>query len=211
MKKISNEFKVGLFIVLCLAGLFYLVYSTGKLNFKKDGYYIYARFDEVAGLENKAPVMLNGLEVGKVEGISIDYGQDKTSLILKLWIDAKAKIRSNPVIAIKTLGLMGEKYIQIASNEGEGFIKPETVLDGKPYLDLDALMEEAKGMTEGLVKQLDQLAANLNTTLEGNQDRITQIMKNAEATTKNFEEFSDTIKRNPWKIFWKTKEKPRKK
>lgn len=207
MRKYTNEFKVGLFVVLCVAGLFYLSYSTGKLNLKKPGYNIYVKFDEIAGLETKAPVMLNGLEVGRVDDISISYKGDRTQLVLRLWIDKEAKIRENPVVSIKTLGLMGEKYIQISSSEGADFIKPGAVLDGKAYLDLDALMEQAQVMSHDITEQLKTLTENLNTTVEGNQEGITKIVENLESASKNFDEFSADIKKHPWKLLIKGKEK----
>jgi phospholipid/cholesterol/gamma-HCH transport system substrate-binding protein len=214
MKKYSNEFKVGLFIVLCILGLFYLLLSTGKLNLKREGYHIYVVFDEAAGLAKKAPVMLNGFEIGKVDDIKISYDNDKTQVVLKLWLNNEAKIRENATVSIKTLGLMGEKYIQISSLNGENFIKPEATLTGKPYMDLDALMEQAQNIAKdtvakvnGLADEVKKLAENLNYTVEDNKDRISQIIENLEATSRNFEEFSDDIKRNPWKILFKTKEK----
>mgnify|MGYP001439508961 CR=1 FL=1 len=56
MKKFGNEFVVGLFVLACLVGLGYLTFSTGKVDLKKEGYHIYAVFNEVAGLNTKAPV-----------------------------------------------------------------------------------------------------------------------------------------------------------
>ena len=206
MKKYTNEFKVGLFLLLAILGLLYLTYSTGKLNIKKSGYHIYAVFDEIAGLDLKAPVMLNGLEVGKVDEIKFAYDKDKTEIILKLFIDSKAKIRENPTISIKTLGLMGEKYIQISSTKGENFIDPESIVSGKPYLDLDALIEQAQTISEEISQQVNRLLNTVNTALEDNQDSITKIVKNLEATSVNFEEFSEDIKRHPWKLLFKTKE-----
>ena len=207
MKKYSNEFRVGLFVIICLIGLFYLSYSTGKMNLKKEGYNIYVAFNEVAGLEKKAPVMLNGLEVGKVEEINVAYDNDKTEVVLKIWLDSSAKVRENPVISIKTLGLMGEKYIQIASSEGKEFLKPGTRLYGKPYLDLDALLEEAQLVAKDITKEVNKLLASLNSTVDDNKGSIGTIVKNLEASSKNFEEFSADIKAHPWKLLIKTKEK----
>ena len=191
MKKYTNEFKVGLFIVLALAGLFYLTYSTGKLDLRKKGWRLYAVFSEIAGLDKKAPVMLNGLEVGKVEDIQPLYNVDKTEIKLTLWLNEGVRVRENPEIAIKTLGLMGEKYIQISSYGGGGFLASETVIAGNPYVDLDSLM------------------ATINSSLDENKDGLAQIVKNMEAASKNLEEFSDDVKRNPWKLLFKSKEKTR--
>ena len=213
MKKanFSNEFKVGLFVLACLAGLLYLTIHSGKLNAKKDGYVIYATFNDIAGLEKKAPVMLNGLEVGKVDDISINYGDSGTDMVLKLWLDSKAKVREDAIVSIKTLGLMGEKFIQISCAGTKDFIKPGTTLSGKPYLDIDALLEQAQIITKDVTAQVNKLVSNLNNTVDDNKGSISEIVKNLETTSKNFEEFSDDIKRHPWKLLMKTKEKPPKK
>jgi phospholipid/cholesterol/gamma-HCH transport system substrate-binding protein len=202
MKKYGNEFMVGLFIILCVLGFFYLIYSTGKLDFKKEGYYIYVIFDDISGVQKKAPVMLNGMEIGKVDEVKFVYDNDKTQIRLKLWLKAEARIRENPVISIKTMGLMGEKFIQISSSRGVNFIAPEVVLSGNPYLDIDSLTKDVSALTE----EVKKLAAGLNDTLDGNKDKISQIVVNLESTSKNFQEFSDDIKQHPWKLLFKGKE-----
>jgi len=211
MKKMSNDFKVGLFVIFCVLGLIYLTFSTGKITIKKGGYYLYVTFNEIAGLETKAPVMLNGLEVGKVEDIKVSYDDDKTQIMLKLWLEGDARIRKDAVVSIKTLGLMGEKYIQISSVNGTEFIAAETTLAGKPYMDLDAMMDQVRIVTQDITQQVNKLLASITDTLDVNKPGISQIVKNLENTSKNFEEFSEDIKRHPWKLLIKTKEKPAKK
>ena len=144
MKKYSNEFKVGIFFIVCVLAFIYLVVSTGKLDIKQGGYHIYVVFDEIAGLDVKAPVMLNGREVGKVENIEISYKNNETKNVLKIWIAEEAKIRQEAQVSIKTLGLMGEKYVQIAANKGDQFLEAGAILIGKSYMDLDILMEQDK-------------------------------------------------------------------
>lgn len=216
MKKYGNEFKVGLFVILCAAGLVYLTLSTGKAG-SKGGYSLYVVFDDVAGLQAKAPVMLNGLEVGKVEEVKPCYDNNMTRIILKLRLNKDAKVRENPVVLIKTLGLMGEKYIQIASSRGGNFVKAESTLEGKPYIDMDALTSQADGISKeisslinninGLTDEVKKLSGNLNLTLEDNKDEISRILENLEVTTKNFEDFSGDLKAHPWKLLFKAKEK----
>lgn len=209
-KKYGNEFKVGIFVLLCIVGLLYLVLSTGKLGVKQGGYYIYVVFDDIAGLDTKAPVMLNGREVGKVDDIRISYQDNATTNILKLWLSEEAKIRNKAIVSIKTLGLMGEKFIQISSNEGDVFIEPNTVLKGRPFMDIDVLMEQAQAVADdvgvlvnnvnSLTDEVKKLAVNLNGTVEGNQDAIGRIIKNLEMTSKNVEELTADLKSNPWKL-----------
>ena len=194
-KKFGNEFKVGLFVIICIIGLAYLTFRTGKVDFRKKGYYIYAVFYDVAGLEKKSPVMLNGLEVGKVDDIDVAYENDKTKIILKLWLDDSAKIRGNPVVSIKTLGLMGEKYIQISATKGDSFVKPDAYLQGKPYHDMDEVIDE-----------VHQLTSSVNKLVDENKDKISEMVTNLEATSQNLEELSDDLKRHPWKLLFRSKD-----
>ncbi|HOD13013.1 MAG TPA: MlaD family protein [Candidatus Omnitrophota bacterium] len=186
-----NELRVGLFVVVCLAGLVYMTYSTGKLSFRHKGYVINVIFPEAAGLEIKAPVMLNGLEVGKVDEIQPAYDGNKTEILLKIWLEEKAKIRKDSKFFIQMMGLMGEKYIQIISSDDAQFIGPGSILRGEPYVDLSVLI------------------SNVNSFVEENKKPFKSTMMNFEVTSENFVEFSDDLRRNPWKLLFKTKEKLR--
>ena len=217
MKKYTNEFKVGIFFILCVAGLVYMSFATGKMDVKREGYHLFVVFDEIAGLDTKAPVMLNGREVGKVDGIDISYENDTTRIILTLWLPKEVNVWDEAVISIKTLGLMGEKYIQIASKQGTKFLEAGATVEGKPYMDLDVLMDEAQGVTKDvgtlvtnvntLTDEVKKLASNLNYTVEGNQDKISEIVANLETTSANMEEFSADIKAHPWKLLFKEKQR----
>lgn len=186
-----NELRVGLFVVLCLVGLLYMTYSTGKLDFRRKGYTINVIFPEAGGLEIKAPVMLNGLEVGKIDNIQPVYEGNKTEILLTVWLEEKARIRKDSQFSIQMMGLMGEKYVQIISSEDAQFIGPGSVLRGEPYVDLSVLI------------------SNVNNFVEENKKPFKSTMMNFEVTSENFVEFSDDLRRNPWKLLFKTKEKLR--
>jgi len=215
--KYGNEFKVGIFVILCIVALAYLTVSTGKLNLKQGGYYIYVVFDDIAGLDTKAPVMLNGREVGKVEDIEISYKDNMTKNVLKLWLSDNAKIRKQAVVSIKTLGLMGEKFIQISSNEGAEFLAPNATLVGKPFMDLDVLMDQAElvagdidellNNVNSLTDEVKKLTMSLYDTVEGNQDKISRIIANLELTSENIQELTEDIKRNPWKLLHRPRQR----
>jgi len=215
MKRYSNEFKVGIFFIVCIIGLFYMVYSTGKLNLKKEGYFVYVIFDDVAGLQKDAPVMFNGFEAGRVFSIEPYYDNLNSKIRLKLFIDKNIKIGTDAVVSIKTLGLMGEKYIQISSKELKDFIKPDSILIGKPYKDLDTLMDEAQNISNvvvGLINNVNSLtdevkkiAVNVNYSVDENKNKISNIISNLELASKNIEELTNELKSNPWKLLYKPK------
>jgi phospholipid/cholesterol/gamma-HCH transport system substrate-binding protein len=193
-----------------------MTYSTGKLDIKKKGYSVHVIFKEAAGLGKKAPVMLNGLEIGKVDEIKPFYDGNKTLISLKLWLEEQAKIREGSTFSIQMMGLMGEKYIQISSSENANFISPGSTLSGDPYVDLSVLItnlnkavDENKETLKRAIANFDKVLANTNDVVAGNKDSLARTIKNFETTSQNFEEFSDDLKRNPWKLLFRVKEKPR--
>lgn len=228
VKKMSNEVKVGLFFILCVIGLLYLTLSTGKFHVRDEGYSLYAEFEEVAGLQKNAPVLVNGLEVGRVQDLHITKKEGRTKITLKLLLPDHIKIGADPILTIKTLGLMGEKYVHIKTIEQEPYIAPDSVLIGKSPADLDAIF----GETETLAQEVELLMKNLNKaveenrealklsisnigqiteqlklTLNTNKDSLDNIVTNFEASSENLEELTADLKRNPWKLFFRTKEK----
>lgn len=193
-----------------------MTYSTGKLDIRSDkGYFINVIFEEAAGVEPKAPVMLNGLEIGKVNEITPIYKAGETEIKLKLWLKDSAKIRKDSKVSIKMMGMMGEKYIQIESSKSQSFISEGETLEGEKFVDLDTLIrninliaeENAKDI-KSAIENFDDLLANLNKITEDNEEGLRQTIKNFEVTSQNFEEFSDDLRRNPWKILFKAKEVP---
>ena len=73
-KKWINEFRVGLFVVLCLVGLLYITYSTGKLDIKKKGKRIYG-----IGAPSRASTLINyvGIDDGVIDCVVEIKGSHK--------------------------------------------------------------------------------------------------------------------------------------
>ena len=69
----SNVIKVGLFATIGLIVLAVLIWQIEDINpFGPEGSQLSARFATVAGLDDKAPVRVAGVRVGRVDGISLE-------------------------------------------------------------------------------------------------------------------------------------------
>jgi hypothetical protein len=69
----SNVIKVGVFATLSLIILAVLIWKIEDLNFfRSEGRRISAEFATVAGLDEKAPVRVAGVRVGRVDAIRLD-------------------------------------------------------------------------------------------------------------------------------------------
>ena len=207
-KNISSEMKVGVLIVACILILAGFLYKTGSLDFKKEGYEIKVLFNVVAGVTKSAPVRLAGVEIGQVKSIDLSY-EKSTKVEATLWIEKGAKLKQDSKAYITALGLMGEKYIEMTAGADDSpFLEPGGTLYGEDPLEFDALARKGENIADALEETLDninKLAQSSNLVVSDNKDKIDAIFENLEITTQNFKEFSEDVKRNPWKLMGKGK------
>jgi phospholipid/cholesterol/gamma-HCH transport system substrate-binding protein len=123
MKKYSMETVVGIFVVIGLLCVGYMTVKLGKVSLFGDDYYsIYARFGSISGLRVGNPIEIDGIEVGRVEQMSID--QEKQMAVVELKIKKGIKVYDDASISIKTAGLIGDKFIKIDPGGGGDILKP---------------------------------------------------------------------------------------
>lgn len=214
-KVFTNEVKTGIMVIVCIVILSGLTVMAGSFSVFQQRYKLKSVFGNIAGIQKDASVRLGGVEVGKVEKINIVYTEEgETKVSITLDLDSSAKLREGATASISTLGLMGETYIALSpGDKGAPFIKAGSILSGKDPMDVNAIIEEATSTMEVAKKTMNnisELTKDLDAAVNGNRDNIDEIMKNLRRTTENFEEFSDDIKRNPWKLLVKGSDKKKK-
>lgn len=112
MQKYKIETIVGIFVFLGLLCIGYMTVKLGHVSFlEDDSYPVVAKFISVTGLRTGNPVDILGIEVGKVENISMD--QENQRAVVKLKIRKGVKIYDDAIASIKTQGLMGDQYVSI--------------------------------------------------------------------------------------------------
>ena len=138
--KFSLEFTVGIFILIGILCLGYLSIKLGTLEvFGNKGYNIYAIFSNSGGLKTGASVMIAGVEVGKVKDITLEDYQAKTTLTLI----KDLQIQRDAMAAIKTKGLIGEKYVEILPGGDERFVEEEgSIRRTQSAMDIESLISK---------------------------------------------------------------------
>jgi phospholipid/cholesterol/gamma-HCH transport system substrate-binding protein len=102
--------------IFCLA---YLSIKLGKMEFFGGNYYsVHADFDSVSGLKNGASVEIAGVEVGRVERIILEPKEnDRAKVYLK--IRSGVKLTDDVIAAVRTRGIIGDKFIQLKPGGSE--------------------------------------------------------------------------------------------
>jgi phospholipid/cholesterol/gamma-HCH transport system substrate-binding protein len=140
MKKYSIETVVGIFVVAGLLCVAYMTVKLGKVSLIGDEYYsLYARFASVSGLRVGNLIEFEGIEVGRVERLSID--QEKQMAVVELKIRKDIKVYDDASASIRTAGLIGDKFVKIEPGGAGGILKPGGIIaETTSPMDLDELI-----------------------------------------------------------------------
>jgi phospholipid/cholesterol/gamma-HCH transport system substrate-binding protein len=140
MKKFDLEVFVGLFIIVGIICLGYLSIKLGKMEvIRGKGYDITALFSNTGGLRTGSPIVIAGVDVGRVKSIVLVHYQ--AHVLLNLPEDVK--IQEDAIASIKTKGLIGEKYIEITPGGSEKIIQPGgRIRETQSAVDLEELISK---------------------------------------------------------------------
>ncbi len=118
-RRFNLDVSVGLFMILGILCLAYLSVHLGDMALLgRGGYQVTARFANIGSLRAGAPVVIAGVEVGRVERIALENYEARVVLRLH----AGLVLHEDAIASIKTRGLIGEKYIQISAGASEDVI-----------------------------------------------------------------------------------------
>lgn len=124
MQKRTQEIAVGVFVAVGLAALVMLAMKVSNLNLFSDkgGFEVIARFENIGGLKERAPVTVAGVRLGRVK--SVIYDDKSYEALVTLSIDAKHdQLPEDTSASILTAGLLGEQYIALEPGGAETMLK----------------------------------------------------------------------------------------
>ncbi|MCX5678363.1 MAG: MlaD family protein [Candidatus Omnitrophica bacterium] len=209
------EIKVGAFILAGVVIGFLIIFSIGDINLSKTGYKIAVKFDFASGIGAAAPVRLSGVGVGRVDGVNVVYSdkEKKSYAEVRAWIQSDARIEEDAKITINTLGLLGEKYLEIyPGTPGASLVKDGAVLVGQNPVVMEKLTENLVDLSNSvttIVKRLENGEGTIGKLLveDGVYNDLRSIMGNVKdfssdlkSTGTNFKDFSEDLKKHPWKL-----------
>ncbi|MDX1804772.1 MAG: outer membrane lipid asymmetry maintenance protein MlaD [Alcanivorax sp.] len=125
MRKQTIEISVGIFMLAGILALAYLAIQISGLNIRNNGaetYRLEAHFNNVSGLTPRAKVTIAGVLVGRVTDIRLDPVSVRATVDMA--IDKRVDyITDDSIAAIKTSGVLGEKYVSISVGGSADILK----------------------------------------------------------------------------------------
>lgn len=199
----SFELKVGIFILIGIAILFVIVFSIGDIRLVKPGYHIKVVFNFASGIGGSAPVRLAGVGVGEVDDLRVFADKEgRTKVEISAWIKSNVKIEEDADATINTLGLLGEKYLEIfPGTPGKRALKDGDTLTGRDPVPMEKVAENLAKLSDSITTIVERLKKGEGTV--GKLLTEDDIYNNLKATTSNFKDFSEDLKKHPWKLLAK--------
>ena len=228
------ELKVGIFVLVAIVILVGFVFFIGDFSFFKPGWHLKIIFGFANGVKLAAPVRFAGVDAGKVQNIDVFYNPktNKTNVEVLVWLDGNVKVPIDSEAKVETLGILGEKYIEIMSGSDytEFFKEGDTMVGIDPVsmqevtrlgkeiaLKLEESIENVNEVVEDeatkknfkeTIENLKYLTASAKTimeTMESGQGTIGRLIYD-EKIADDLESFVEDLKNHPWKLLHKTKD-----
>jgi phospholipid/cholesterol/gamma-HCH transport system substrate-binding protein len=121
MKRSVIETVLGA-VVLFIAG-FFLVFSYNTANVSSvSGYDLYADFSGIGGLAVGDDVVISGVKIGSVTGVTL--AADTYLARVKMTVDPDVKIPDDTAALISSESLLGGRYLSLEPGASEDYLKP---------------------------------------------------------------------------------------
>lgn len=179
MRRLGDGTKVLAFVTVTglLTGFVGVVFANVRLG--EDTTYT-AVFEDTTGLETGAEVRAAGVDVGRVEDLSLR--DDSTVLVTFSAVDS-VPLTTATEVRIRYLNLMGGRYLDLSQRPGEGVALPEDATiplqRTSPALDLDELFHSFTPLMQGLdPREVNALTSSLIKAFEGEAGGVESLLGN---------------------------------
>jgi len=156
----KTDIKVGIFALLVLALLTYMTFKVGGWGFlRRPGYSVYVNFRNVTGIDKKSRIRVAGVDVGYVEDIRLADGTAQ----VKLRINPGVKLYSDAAATIRTVGLLGERYLEIRVGRIPPKLKDgDTIKHVVETVDVDDLIRSLARVSEDISEFMETVSKVLS-------------------------------------------------
>lgn len=166
MRKIGSEVAAGVAIFLAFI-LFVFGFLFLKNTMSKAGTYnVYAKFTDITGLERHDKVSVSGLIIGKVQNFKFEG----LNVIVEIQLNPEAVLPQDSYAELKSLGMVGEKTINIIPGKSTTLLKDGDGIAGRTARDIT----DMTGTIEGLMQRGEELITKVSDAFENVFDPATQ-------------------------------------
>jgi phospholipid/cholesterol/gamma-HCH transport system substrate-binding protein len=164
----TQNFRVGVFIVVTLACLSVMVFLIGsRESLFRSGYKVRSDFDNVSGLNEGADVRVGGIRKGSVKSIQLPKEPNgKVVVLMDMEKETQSIVKVDSLAAIKSEGMLGDKYVEISFGSVDAArLRGGETIASQPPLDISDLFAKTNQIldtTQGALTNVVSLTSNIN-------------------------------------------------
>jgi phospholipid/cholesterol/gamma-HCH transport system substrate-binding protein len=143
MKRAGLETVVGVFVLVGILCLAYLSIKLGKMELLGGDYYnISAEFTSVSGLKTGASVVIAGVEVGRVDRITLEPARGYLARV-SMSLKSGLKLSDDTIASVRTSGIIGDKFILLKPGGSDVILaNGGRIRDTESAIDFEQLISE---------------------------------------------------------------------
>ncbi|SKB64395.1 MlaD family protein [Malaciobacter marinus] len=197
-----NFFKIGTFVIVLFVLMLIFIFWLGKYAFvvtKQDAYTIYFK-ESVSGLNIDSPVKFKGVQVGKVENISINP-KNSQEIKIKISVIENTPIKKDNYATLGTLGLTGLKYIELKGGSKDSNLIQKNKYNEKVIDSKISVLGNLENSSKDISKQLTQLLIQTRILFSNeNINNFSKLLNASKQTALNTQEITQYIVNNENKL-----------
>jgi phospholipid/cholesterol/gamma-HCH transport system substrate-binding protein len=188
--------KIGLLVAVALAILMVTVFSLNQEQpFWERKVQYEVHFTRTSGLQTGAPVSLNGVPIGTVAELRFpaDPAVNYIQVLINVKGDVATRVRDNTVASIRTIGLLGDRYIELSAGTPES---PPVAAGGLiasiDPTDIEGLLGQGGDIVTNIVEVTTSLKDVLGSIQRG-EGLLGAMLRNRELGDKTLVDLQQTM------------------
>jgi len=201
--KLSKEVKIGIATIVALACFIYgFNYLKGK-NFFASQNKFYAVYNDVDGLVDANPLIINGYKVGVVSNIKLSPDLSK-GVVVTMLLDNSIHLPENSIAKIVSSDIMGSKAIQLILGDSKEYVADGDTLKADKEENLKQSVNKTiaplQKKAENLISSIDSvmyvvqeiLNKDARRNLSGSFESINRTFRNLERTSLKLDDLMES-------------------
>lgn len=196
--KESVESRLGLFFALAIILSLVIMESLGGFAFLKRGYHLQVLFKNVQELRPGDLVKMAGVQVGRVESITLT----NSFAVVRMNLNRNAEVKTDSKASVSFTGLMGQNFVDLSFGTPDApRAADNATLEAEEKPDLSMLMTKLDAVASGVQnltksfsgEAIENLLGPITDFLKANQANLTASIGNLKTISENIATGKGTV------------------
>jgi phospholipid/cholesterol/gamma-HCH transport system substrate-binding protein len=183
--KNTLETRLGIFVALAVIAAVLILETVGGVDRLRRGYLINGLFKNIQELKVGDRVKMAGVEIGRVQDISLT--NNKVLVSMKVNGRYRSAVKTDSVAAVKFAGLLGQNFVAIEfGTSAAPPISEGSLVNTEEQPDIGAILQKLDNVATGVENltksftgdKIDNLFGPLTDFMKANKDPLTLMISN---------------------------------